>query len=67
MFRASEDLTLQSGAGPIVIPRPTINPNLPFILLGREDLFTQYLIGFNQRDLWFEIQPYPPAPPAAPV
>lgn len=58
MFRASEDVVLQSAAGPIHIPRPTINPNLPFILLGRADLFAQYRIGFNQRELWFEIAPY---------
>lgn len=58
MFRGSEDVVLQSVAGPIHIPKPTINPNLPFILLGRADFFAQYRLSFNQRELWFEIEPY---------
>jgi hypothetical protein len=68
MFRASQDVVLECAVGSIHIPTPTINPYLPFILLGRADLFAQYLIGFNQREQWFSIDPYPPPalPPPAP-
>jgi hypothetical protein len=63
LFRATEDFTLQSACGPIHLTKPSINPALPFILLGRTDFFAQYQVTFNHRDSWFQVDRYPPTPP----
>jgi hypothetical protein len=45
-------------SGPLTLVLPAINPHLPVILLGRSDVFSQFRIAFDQRNLLFSIEIY---------
>jgi hypothetical protein len=59
---ASADVPLTCVLGPLVLLRPAINPNLPFILLGRRDAFAAYRFTFDERSQRFLIEPYSTSP-----
>lgn len=57
-WRASADVDLESDAGAIRLVLPTINEQLPVILLGRSDIFMSHKIAFDQRAQTFTMTPY---------
>ena len=54
-YEASGDVVLASEVGAIGLARPSINPALPFILLGRRDFFDGRRVCFDQRRARMEV------------
>ena len=57
-FRAANRLAIESEVGPISLDRPSLNPYLKVMLLGRSDFFLAYRVRFDQRAMVMEIEPY---------
>lgn len=58
-FKASDDVTLQCAEGAFTIARPSINPQLAFILLGRADFFRIFHCQFDERARIFTLTRFP--------
>lgn len=50
-YEAEGDVTLDTELGPVRLTRPSLNPHLPFALLGRRDFFAAVRVCFDQRRL----------------
>lgn len=53
--QAEGDVVLRSELGPITLIKPSINSELPFILLGRRDFFAGRRVCFHERARRMEI------------
>lgn len=56
-YEAQTDVTLETELGFVTLVRPSINPHLPFALLGRRDFFAAYRVCFDQSRLRLEVTP----------
>lgn len=54
-YVAEHDVALESELGTLTLKTPSLNAELPFILLGRQDFFEGRRVCFDQRRLRMEI------------
>lgn len=57
-YQATNNVTIRSEVGLVELRRPTLNPHLAILLLGRADFFEDHRITFDQRESSMLIEPY---------
>lgn len=56
-FQAESDVIVATEVGRVTLTRPSINPHVPFALLGRRDFFAVLRVCCDERRLRTEVTP----------